>query len=652
MATYSKTPQERLQDLATVIGNLEDGFEYEFTDWSLYGHSSAAEYFLWAYSETINTVKLISGEKWKDDFDPSLRSDLDHLVSRAAQLLSLSIEHIAETGSSLSKVHKGLLQASRRLSAWGDCGTNGLSSHPIRMALQLRTIEPPLRSAWTQDGYDIKPDEEFERIFEEFNALEKDPRNFQYNHELYVSESYRFLEAACEALNIPADKVYPDDNFFSNETRPTFLEYPAGSREFFYGKGSRPGILSAKSSIGALLTTDEADVIKRVRDEGRKKAKKTSKKQNMYTHHQPPNHPKRARTTGDYTMTSINAAADIEDVLRDSKYTELKGGDVDRPDSQRLVTPTVEIRKTMLVPYHDDLRRIIDEIFKRKFGTPTSQAKLPQTSLERSAWLTRATREIDVARASVNELIDVTTTPAKAKLLRLAAYRLKLVRAIYTAGLLAGTPAADQAEIKEGLEARLEDWILHERAWNVAEAVTLRRTGMTRELFDAISDQCSERRANISHWREMLGESSRQPRSRKDEDEAEEEEEEEQGKKEGEEEEQETPDPRISTLTDEEIATADYLLHHCLHPRLPSAGNYLLDEREEGRQRRWYNKVARAKLAGRPIPPWTHKAPFDPFEAGGPPRWKSLPKETVWDRLQYMWVLTYWRMFQLRLLER
>ncbi|KAJ8122401.1 hypothetical protein ONZ43_g1394 [Nemania bipapillata] len=180
-------------------------------------------------------------------------------------------------------------------------------------------------------------------------------------------------------------------------------------------------------------------------------------------------------------MTRVNAAADIEDILRDSKYTELRGGDVNRPDSHRLVTPTVEIRKTTLVPYREDLRRIIEQIFKRKFGTPTNTAKLPQTSSDRSDWLARATREIDSARAAVHELIDVARSPAQAKLLRLAAYRLKLARAIHTVGLLSGKPAADETEIQEALRERLRDWILHERAWNAAENLTLRRPSAAEE---------------------------------------------------------------------------------------------------------------------------------------------------------------------------
>lgn len=101
--------------------------------------------------------------------------------------------------------------------------------------------------------------------------------------------------------------------------------------------------------------------------------------------------------------------------------------------------------------------------------------------------------------------------------------------------------------------------------------------------------------------------------------------------------------------TDEEIDNGQVLLQSCPHPKPPDSGDYLLDRWEENGQLRWCEKLALARLTGRPVPGWTYKASFGPFRAYGPPGWENLPEETVWDRLQYMWVLPYSIMNKLQL---
>ncbi|TGJ80479.1 hypothetical protein E0Z10_g8284 [Xylaria hypoxylon] len=769
MAANLKPPKERFDDLTKVVSNLEDGFSTNFANWSGKKHAGTQEYFLWTYSTTVDTLRLITSEKWKNDVDSNFKSDLNNLFERALELLPRSVEHVRTTGPKLTRVHKGLLEAMLRLAGRGDVTvSNDLGVHLVRMGIQLYSIRPPPRGAWNSAASDLKGSGEFDGIFQEFVLLEKDPTNKQVQHELYVGESFELLERALRALCLPEHEAYPRDDFFHNETRPTFVEYPYGSKEFLYGRGSRPGILHIKSKLGSPLTdtqkkklsnlskeeTKEAvkqkfDTVKKkpvwgvtgekfkqinqkttenkstkikeqkkventkmeVKGEEKTKEKTKGNEEGKGNKKRPKNDKskssKKPRTSWGYTMTTVNAAADVEDMLRVSKYKHLRDWDAARPDSNRLITPTVEIRKTTLVAYRDDLRRIIDEVYKRKFGMPTNKAKLPQTASEREAWLELADREMILVRARVDELFETATTPTKAKQLRLAAYRLKLIRSLHTLGLLSGEPATSAEEIREGLQDRLEDWILYEEAWNASELVTLDRQGITQELWDTIKAQVNERAGNVTRWADMYDElakgsvpgeggkgekgqtfednDSDSSSSSSDEEEEEEEEEEddedneeeeddedneEEGEKEEndemdideekkEEEEEEVPNsPGVTTvpageifLTAEEISNGQFILYNALHPKLPNAGDYLLDWREERRRRRWFQAMAIAKLTGKPVPAWTHKAPFDPFAAGGPPGWEGLPIETVWDRFQYMWVLTNWRFFQLRELE-
>ncbi|KAI0414915.1 hypothetical protein F5X98DRAFT_365551 [Xylaria grammica] len=755
MATNPKSPIERFNDLTNVVSDLEYGFNTNFANWEEENHASAEDYFLWAYAGTVDALRLITDEKWKDDVDSSLKINIDKLFTRALQLLPKSVEYVRITGPALNRVHKGLLKAMLLLAERGDVTvSNGLGVHLVQMGGQLYRIRPPPRGAWNAAASDLKESDEFDGIFQEFLCLEKDPLNKQGQHELYVLQSHRLLERALRALGLPEHEAHPKDDFFHNETRPTFVEYPYGSEEFFYGRGSRPGILHIKSKLGSPLTAAQRMKLGNVDKKGttqatkqksdtvggesvgekkrkkfksidktksenllnKKKRKKIGERARKGSKHKAEKNTKgkneekgykkrlrndnskgsrKPRTKQDYTMTIINAAADVEDILRVGRYKSMWDWDADRPDSNRLITPTVDIRKTIMVAYQEDLRSIIDELYKRKFKTPTNKAKLPQTVDERSDWLERANREMRWARAAVHEYIESATTPSRTKQLRLAAYRLKLLRSLHILGLISGEPAASADEIRDGLRDRLEDWILYEQAWNVSELVILERQSITQELWDTITVQVNEREENIQRWTEMLNEfdervipgktgkgGKRQPTEDPDVDASsssssssssseEEEDEKEEGKdnvdgmdvdeeeKVNVNEEQKVPkNPETETkpveeifLTKEDISNGRIVLHNALYPKLPDSGDYLLDWREEKRRRRWFHAMARAKLMGKPVPAWTHKAPFDPFNAGGPPGWEGLPLGTVWDRLQYMWVLTNWRFFQLRELE-
>ncbi len=735
MTANLKTPQERFDHLTAVVGDLETGFSTNFTESDKKKHANAEEYFLSTYSGIVDVLRLIEGEKWKDDVDQNLKDDLNKLFTRVLALLPMSVEYVRNSGTRLTRVHKGLLEAMFRLSKRADCTADGLLVHIVKMDSQLGKIRPHPREAWNADASDLNSSAEFEGIFREFGRLEKDPENKQVQHAIYAAGSYHLLQSALRSLHLPEEYAYPEKDIFSKETRPTYVEYPYGSNEFFYGKGSRPGILSVKSKLGSPFTpaqkTDPKGIAHKVTEKvkveksndvkenssanikkaaieliaeerkgqkgkektkgGNMKGKNKEKRQKKRSKSDKYRGSKKPRTKWGYAMTSVNAAADVEDILRDSKYTDLRAGDVGRPDSNRLVTPTVEIRKTTLVAYRDDLRYIIDEIYKKRFGTPTNVAKLPQTPGERKAWLDRATREIDWARANVNKLMDTATSPAKAKQLRLAAYKLKLVRSMYTLGLLSGEPAASEQEIGDGLIRRLDDWILYEEAWNVSELITLERKNITQELWDTITAQVNERVNNITRWLDMREEldGEKPARAKKenpkkgggeDDDEDDEDDDDEDKDDEGkgdedkgdedkgdenkeevrmgvdnEEDEEEIEKAKQKqkkkAAEDKEITNGRIVLRNALHPKLPNAGDYLLDPWEEKRRNEWFRAMALAKLTGRPIPPRTHKAPFDPFAAGGPPGWEKLPLETVWDRVQYMWVLTYWRFFQLRELE-
>ncbi|KAK5634838.1 hypothetical protein RRF57_010551 [Xylaria bambusicola] len=722
MAAPLNTLRQRFGYLTEIVDLLDSSFNKDFDLRDPKSNDGTANKFLAGYTGIIDTLDHITKEKYKDGVDQDLDNDLNRLFKRTVEILPKAAKHVRKLHVKLVPVHKELLEATLRLRKRADC-SGDMFTYALRMNTELEGIRPPPRAAWNEDATDFKPSEEFEGVFEDFGKLEKDPHNRQQRYEFYATRSARLLQSALHALRLPEYFMDPEEEtFFANETRPTYVEYPYGSEEFLYGTGSRPGILSVKMKLGAPLTKDEQSKVDKATEKTTPKPVKTytQKAKSLKTpvnkgkakeagqSKGPKKRPsksktqdqarKKPRTGWGYFMGIVNAAADVEDVLRDSKFMSAKDPDTGRPDSNRLVTPTVETRRNLLARYRDDYIYIIDEIYKRRFGTPDTASKLPQTAVERKTWLETADKEVTKARDNVKSLIETTTTNAKAKQLRLEAYRLKLARAMYTLGLLSGYPAASEAEIKAGLKARLDDWILYEEAWNASELVNLERAGVSQQLWDKISEDVKKRVDNIQQWLEMWdevdSEESDQDRDGHDVDDAdtfqspfpdpavddaEDEGYEEEVEEEQEEEEEEDdvdamdidsdPDPDVievdnppkknnaaaqgMILTEEEIYNGEVNLDRVLNPQIrPNAEDYLLDVREENRRRNWFRGMAEAEYAGQSSPPWTSGRSFNIYAAGGPPGWENMPLDTAWERMQYMWVLTYWRFFQLRELDR
>ncbi|TRX89190.1 hypothetical protein FHL15_009888 [Xylaria flabelliformis] len=629
----SDDPQARLTDLAANVERLEAAFASDFADWGKLNLPSAAHYFQVSYAEVIDILASISAEERAKDVTEQLQPQLKALFGRCVDLLSESICYAKKVSIALRPVHKLLLSDVRRFNKRHDLNSiNGLLDHLVNMSCQLADIRPPAREAWTDDGNDLKPDEEFDAVFQRFRDLDTlFPRKTQDDYELYARESWIILLDACRTLHIPEIRAQPGDHFFDNETRPTYVDYPQASDEALYGQGKRPGILTVKSNLGGPLLEKQEKGIKQAK---KREAESVAQSAN-----------KRPRNEVGYSMTIVNATADLEDVFRDSQFLTPKDDDIARPGTKRLVTPTCENRKQLLATYRDDLRTIADRLYKRKFKTPLTKAMLPSTAEDRAAWLKTAADEIRESRATVNLYIDGASSPAKAKKLRLAAYTLKLARAIYMIGLLSGTPPASHAEIKTALRDRLDDWILHERAWTVGDQYLLSRAGLTSETLNVLESDIKKRDANIKEWRRMQNEldgnaDKNQNDSNDD------------TKEQQQQQEPSPTDPHGGpVLTKTQIKNANQILSRVLNPRLPSGGDYARDVAEEGRRRRYYTQVAAAKLRGQPIPKWEYKKVVDPFKAGGPPGWEDLPTETYWDRLKYMWILSFWRLYQLKELD-
>lgn len=237
--------QERVNNLTVEVERLEAIFASNFAQWNKLNLPSAAHYFQSSYAEVIDVLARISTEERAKDVDENSKPHLKALFKRSVKLLSRSVRYAKKAKSAIGPVHKLLLADVRRLNQRHDLnGVNGLLKHMVKMSSQLASVWPPAREAWTENGSDLKPDKEFDAVFQRFRDLDKKlSRRTQDDYELYAQQSWILLRDACKALHIPEIHADPGEDFFNNETRPTYLDYPQRSRSAYTVGASGRGFL-------------------------------------------------------------------------------------------------------------------------------------------------------------------------------------------------------------------------------------------------------------------------------------------------------------------------------------------------------------------------------------------------------------------------
>ncbi|KAI0392235.1 hypothetical protein F5Y17DRAFT_460057 [Xylariaceae sp. FL0594] len=680
MATDSQLPsQERLEELGPVLDDLENAFATRFEGYEDNFHESPAHFFEQAYADTIQVIQSIGDEELeKNKPDRSLWPDFGHLFKRAVRLLRSAEKYAEETAKDIESgrpglrpVHKMLLadwvRLSQRSNIRGNNGTNGIGKHLVHMAMALRKHRPPVEDSWDEDKGDIKPDSGFDAAYAEFLDLDRQtPQKRQDRMESYARASWLRLTQALRALGLPEHLATPPDNFFHNETRPAYVDYPCGSDEFLYGKGKRQGILAVKQMLGGPLTDEEkarirAATRKRKGSGPPERPEGSKRNQASVDMDKIPSDPTHLAGLAEYmtTYTRRNAMMDLADAGREGSYQA--DAPFPRAQDSRLLLPTHANHMEMLQKYAPELSSMIYEEFESKFGMDELHESLPRTAEERAPYLKAAEEEVEKSRAMVESKIGRVRSLATAKELRIAAFRLKLSRSVYMLGFFSGIPWLSDSETRGALRDRLTDWILHEQAWNVADMQLLSLPRLSAERKAALNEDIEARKSNIETFTRYIAEidavvDEDGEVGDRDSDVAAEADVKPEDDNVGETEETRTAEEEsakdgVPWLTQEEIKTAKLILNDALNPKLPDRGDYLLDKRSERRRCEWFEKMAVARLTGKPVPAWTHKKVVDPFTDGGPPGHEELPRETVWDRLQLMWVLTFWQFYQLRHLE-
>ncbi|KAJ3554110.1 hypothetical protein NPX13_g10704 [Xylaria arbuscula] len=250
-------PQARYDSLLATVNSLEctyrAGIKFKHSNWD-----GGAKKFLNVYMGILGALDQVKIEICREeDFKQveGLWPKFLVLGGRVNKLLDWTAAYIGKYTIMYRPVYKELYAAVLGLSKNADHGEE-LFDHIIQMNEVLERIRPAPALSWLEDGSDLKPCAEFEAVYAEFGQLEKDPHNFQQQQESYVLRSYDLLCRALRALTLPehmANPQHEEDNFFHNDRRPTYVEFPYGSDEFLYGFGARKGIFEVKANMGGAI---------------------------------------------------------------------------------------------------------------------------------------------------------------------------------------------------------------------------------------------------------------------------------------------------------------------------------------------------------------------------------------------------------------
>ncbi|KAI0121647.1 hypothetical protein BJ170DRAFT_643682 [Xylariales sp. AK1849] len=427
----------------------------------------------------------------------------------------------------------------------------------------------------------------FDRVYQSFLDLRQGsrPKQRQQVQDL-VRTSQRLLRDAFQALSLDDALATPPPELFSEDRRPTYIDYPPTSLPFIYGAGHRRGTLALLRSLGGTVTSELQATEDALRKEESAKRKKHPT--------EPTPEPKRPKGTphaiDNYTLE--HADADIQRLRYEAGIAK------DEPDTE-IPTMTLGIPDATLDNYQADFRAVI-----RNYRLEYQEALAVTRKAEARNLTGRLSDDIEEARERIREYrTDHPTSTYYNKQARIEAFRLKYLRS-----LCVRVAIATSSRPAHAVRRRYRDWITYERAWNTADELVIqrRRANGKQATNNAYQERVTQRNANIADWTRQLrahGQQSAEPG-------------------------QDDPIPAESG-PDEGTALVgidfgSVNLQDLLGADAPDGGIAAANGTE-----------TRLTLAAN-------------FAHGGPPHHDEHPLDTVYHRLQYMIIITHWRCLQAR----
>ncbi|CAJ2504243.1 Uu.00g116370.m01.CDS01 [Anthostomella pinea] len=521
-----------------------------------------------------------------------------------------------------------------------------------------RAPAPDPAEAWNFGG--LTNSAEFEAAYARFEGLREQTVGNEEDRRELLWESQEVLAEALEAVSLDANFAHnvldAPEALFADATRPTYIDFAHDTLEAIEGRDGRQGVLALKRSLGCTLTpAEEAQVNNGAATPVPGSLKRGPPKESP-SGGPAPKKPK----AGGYSMTEEEALDDVNDIRR---AVIRKGVTKFRPAvrSDRLVTPTLEYPENKMYNYRKDLWTRAEEWDAKYFTLDAIPKRKDARAMikELGKGINSSTA---AARAPLAPLEPGKTQPSDSKLKwgRIDILEARYLRALRTL-LVVRSQSLRPEQVRRELSARLDTWILNERIWNAAD----RKSG-------GEDDRIAARRANITAWRQLQQELDQdvddaEPDDSGDDDAVDD-------AVDGDDEPAAPAAGAPPSISEGDVTYGAARLREVLRTVRPGRTSFVDPRSERLREQMLRDAV---KRAGRPAKPDKGKGKepagkgkgkgkavdedeaeaVDPLRAtftgtSGPPDHDGLPRDTVWQRILYMIILTQWRFIQAKDLVR
>ncbi|KAK8062205.1 hypothetical protein PG997_014302 [Apiospora hydei] len=556
-------------------------------------------------------------------------------------------------------------------------GDSSVLEHLDAMSVFRRKNWPLNEAAWEKGK--LIGNEEFNHIFAEFAGLDRrgPPRDTFEGREL-VNSSVNSVLRAARALLISLDDInIPLESLVDEKSRPTCVDRPISDPLFLSGTEKRPGTLALKAYLGGPADESKSNfpldfsqtyagekrdfgVFEDPSAEARadlEREKTNAKRQALSSANKkeptPSSRTKQPSTGGVdtaggpiqssdfYNYTIADADADITDLIQKTSGLESRRG---------LTTPVVGIPRDVLGKYRSTLSPWFEKFEWAREAI--QEAPRPDQHLAPLEAEMAAQREYIISARSWGRY-----NYGKLKTLKCTTIFLRYLRCLHTRLLMVARPNDDLLQARVD---RLADWILHEEVWNDFNQFSLARIKANSNLRPRYTAELAEREEKIEDWRNQILALEKAIADKKDAKtgadteeaettssttekapvattaEAATQENEKEEKKKREEEEDAILDTILDKETERVLDPSRYAARMRRSTFRPTRKRYEY-HMEDGKQVRVEKK------------PEDKQPEFAIFAEGGPPGYKELPREEVYDKLQYMVILTFWRVLQAKL---
>ncbi|ORY65477.1 uncharacterized protein BCR38DRAFT_523922 [Pseudomassariella vexata] len=572
------------------------------------------------YGDIISPLNAIHAHNCQKPFKsqpPEQDAWWDSLYDRLIAILPIFDKHLRDLATeNESTVAEWIPVLSKRYDNLAPMPySDEVNQHARDMRFFLYDNKIPPSAVW-QSGQ-LVANNDFKETFEKFLELgHENPPAQDAAVKSLVRRSQSLLRDALQTVRLHHELAAPPPALFDKHKSPTYVDHSCTDPAFFYGLEQRAGALNLKRRLGGEVSAEDSAKEKQaraVKTKGKEKAKAGQKRSASSRSGRSATKRKRIAVSQSEPTEEECTLEDVDALIQTLRYQA--GLNKVKPSAGNSpIMETVGLRPDTLKCYKRALRDIIDKC-------ASFYAEMEDGSKDTDWLLDRLEKEITETRDIIEEYLEFPDDQYSNKQSRISAFHVKYLRSMHLRVAIASSSQRQH----ESWVSMIEDWVLYERAWNGADVLALRRnTRGTLKNRQAYLDRIADRNTHIEEWTERLEalcETETESTSSSDDDN-----------------ETKHDDNRLITT---KYGTLDpYTLYlpniFCQWGGIRQREAYLYD----------YDPVTNERIGYDPEKSGLTPGLDEAFAAGGPPEYQKLPKETVYEKLQYMFVITHWRCLQ------